>query len=767
MLDFAQPPLFTMSAQPFSTVLCQEINLLRSNPSAYAQYVSEHKARFVDDLIYKKPNGNKIRTKEGIKNVQATIDLLYQTQPLPPLQACGELESAALDHANDTEINNLVGHVGTDGSSTSNRILKYGIWDIKIGENLRYGNEEPRDIVVGWLVDDNKPGRGHRNNILQSDFALMGAAIGGHDVHGVCCVCTFAHSFRPPDLNAPVIVPTYNPRPTVPYPTAPPAPHLAPPPLPPVATNTASAVAPLRMPQDSPRIVGAPVPQTPQIAIPQTPQLGVPQTPQVRPPGAPFPPVPQTPQVPGSQTAMSMAPIPQTPHGVPQTPQVRPLGAPLPSIPQTPQGVPQTPQGVAQIPPGVPQTPQGVPQTPQIAIPQTPQAQSQASPIPQVSQTPQSTNLTSMTNCVLKFDHFENIHRLKETLITTDAPNFRKVNGFNVFGTGQPTLVAFGEAVTFIRDKLNMKQILWTNMRQEPVVYANGLSFTPRESTRLNENMEFPGVTGAVLEKLQSDFVAVLKGRAAPGLADEGKCRYFKDTYAEHPEDRKNIEYVVPLEGERPLLTLGEVYDNLKAAGFDLKYVRAPIVDEKAPSEGDFDVITAALVDEPNDTACIFNCQMGKGRTTTGMIIACLVKRFLYGAGEEVLAAPYEEPKSFKVIDKLIEKLPAAQAAKQILNRIIDLCGEPPVGTGLQNLRDCILWTKDKFNAEPDHKKPFWKHMSVNFIERYFYLICYATYVMEEGPANKLKGKTFSAWMGEHPELRTHIQEGMAEFQWE
>ena len=101
-------------------------------------------------------------------DVQSVIDLLYSLSPLPPLQACGELESASLDHANDTELHGLIGHVGSDGASTSHRIRKYGQWDIKIGENIRYTDEEPRDIVIAWLVDDSKPARGQRNNLLQS-----------------------------------------------------------------------------------------------------------------------------------------------------------------------------------------------------------------------------------------------------------------------------------------------------------------------------------------------------------------------------------------------------------------------------------------------------------------------------------------------------------------------------------------------------------------------------------------------------------------------
>ena len=59
-------------------------------------------------------------------------------------------------------------------------------------------------------------------------------------------------------------------------------------------------------------------------------------------------------------------------------------------------------------------------------------------------------------------------------------------------------------------------------------------------------------------------------------------------------------------------------------------------------------------------------------------------------------------------------------------------------GTGLQNLRECIVWTKQKFDFEPKVKKPFWKRMSVNFIERYCYLICFATYLKEEAPKGNI-----------------------------
>ncbi len=52
------------------------------------------------------------------------------------------------------------------------------------------------------------------------------------------------------------------------------------------------------------------------------------------------------------------------------------------------------------------------------------------------------------------------------------------------------------------------------------------------------------------------------------------QVKYFRDTYAEHPEDRENIEYGVRLNDDRSLVTLSGMYDQMKELGYDLKYTR-------------------------------------------------------------------------------------------------------------------------------------------------------------------------------------------------
>ena len=45
-----------------------------------------------------------------------------------------------------------------------------------------------------------------------------------------------------------------------------------------------------------------------------------------------------------------------------------------------------------------------------------------------------------------------------------------------------------------------------------------------------------------------------------------------------------------------------------------------------------------------------------------------------------------------------------------------------------------------------------WKSLILDFMERYFYLICFAAYALEHGPNNYQK--SFKSWMDDHNELR-------------
>ena len=88
----------------------------------------------------------------------------------------------------------------------------------------------------------------------------------------------------------------------------------------------------------------------------------------------------------------------------------------------------------------------------------------------------------------------------------------------------------------------------------------------------------------------------------------------------------------------------------------------------------------------------------------------------------------------FDVIKELMEKLPGAVEGKKKLDRVIDLCGPSPKGSGLQNLRECIIETKWKYDVAPEDRQIAFKQMILSFMERYFYLICFSVYAEQHGP---------------------------------
>ena len=74
-----------------------------------------------------------------------------------------------------------------------------------------------------------------------------------------------------------------------------------------------------------------------------------------------------------------------------------------------------------------------------------------------------------------------------------------------------------------------------------------------------------------------------------------------------------------------------EVYAALAKEGFKVDYYRIPITDGSSPRESIFDQFYQAIWPTRSQDRVIFNCQMGAGRTTMGMVIACLIRARKFG----------------------------------------------------------------------------------------------------------------------------------------
>ena len=174
----------------------QELNLVRTQPQAYIKYLEEYKKEFKG--YYRKKGGHySLLTLEGTDAVDEAIAELRELEPLPFLRFSKGLAKACQDHIDDQSITGETGHQGADGLYAEHRAKRYGNWQRTVAENIQYGASTAKEIVISLLVDDAVLDRGHRINILNPIFRVVGIAFGPHKIYGDMCTMTFTAGFIP------------------------------------------------------------------------------------------------------------------------------------------------------------------------------------------------------------------------------------------------------------------------------------------------------------------------------------------------------------------------------------------------------------------------------------------------------------------------------------------------------------------------------------------------------------------------------------------
>jgi uncharacterized protein YkwD len=87
-----------------------------------------------------------------------------------PLTVVAELNQAAQSHSQDMATHNFVGHIGSDGSTVTDRLERAGYvgwWEV--AENVAAGQPTAEAAVAWWM---NSPG--HRANILNCRLKDIG-----------------------------------------------------------------------------------------------------------------------------------------------------------------------------------------------------------------------------------------------------------------------------------------------------------------------------------------------------------------------------------------------------------------------------------------------------------------------------------------------------------------------------------------------------------------------------------------------------------------
>ncbi|CAM8986438.1 unnamed protein product [Rhodiola kirilowii] len=370
---------------------------------------------------------------------------------------------------------------------------------------------------------------------------------------------------------------------------------------------------------------------------------------------------------------------------------------------------------------------------------------------------------------ILKSDHFPGCQNKRLTPHIDGAPNYRKAESLPVHGVAIPTIEGIRNVLNHIGGQADGKctQVLWISLREEPLVYINGRPFVLRDVGRPFTNLEYTGINRERVEQMEA--------RLKEDILLEAASYGDKILVTDELPDGQMVDQWEQVSCDSVKTPL-EVYEELLADGYLVDYERVPITDEKPPKELDFDLLVHKISLANIKTEIIFNCQMGRGRTTTGMVIATLV--YLNRTGASGIPRTNSLGKVMDGISNITDNLPNSEEAirrgeygvirslirvleggvegKKQVDKVIDRCAS------MQNLREAIATYRNNILRQADElKRETSLSFFVEYLERYYFLICFAVYIHTERSAldpNSSDYNNFSDWMQARPELYSIIR---------
>ena len=189
--SMADPAMAAGPRDGLAREVLEEINFLRTDPRGYVQVLRDYRTQFREDIVIR-PGRISIQTYEGVAAVDEAIRYMQRQPAMAALRPDAVLARAAADHVADQGASGGFGHYGADGRDFTVRIARRGGQPYG-GENISYGYETAREVVLQLLVDDNVRDRGHRVNLFREGFVRAGAACGRHARYDYMCVIDFGY----------------------------------------------------------------------------------------------------------------------------------------------------------------------------------------------------------------------------------------------------------------------------------------------------------------------------------------------------------------------------------------------------------------------------------------------------------------------------------------------------------------------------------------------------------------------------------------------
>jgi hypothetical protein len=172
------------------------MNLIRHDPGRYAEMFVAPAISYYHGREYRFPGREEIlMTREGVAPARELYRELKATPSLPLFHPSKGMSRAAASHAGAQSRSGQIGHAGQGGMRA--RIEREGQWMGLIAENIAYNSPSAHEAVIGLMIDDGVPDRGHRVNMLNENLQVVGVAWNTHPrFNGGVYVIKYAEEFR-------------------------------------------------------------------------------------------------------------------------------------------------------------------------------------------------------------------------------------------------------------------------------------------------------------------------------------------------------------------------------------------------------------------------------------------------------------------------------------------------------------------------------------------------------------------------------------------
>ncbi|XP_070185653.1 paladin-like [Littorina saxatilis] len=324
--------------------------------------------------------------------------------------------------------------------------------------------------------------------------------------------------------------------------------------------------------------------------------------------------------------------------------------------------------------------------------------------------------------------------------------NFRRVMGLPVYGMAQPARDGLSRVVNYLLSKKQgYGEAVVVNLRNDIVIEFDEATYHVEDSSNLGEPVSVYGASGRDMEASEQALLKEIKGKKSVTVHEE-----LGD----------------PTVSKTPVSTFtpDDLWQQQRLQTLDMCYRRLPINYDHGFQEKEFGVIQQLMLGymktesswKDNQAAFVFHCRTGKSRTSLAMAAASIVffhmRGFPYGAkpGEqELVSCPNRSYTlgEFVVVMRLVRRLPDGYQRKREVDFVLDRLFETMSPMHF-HLREVIFVTYNKIkSANCESIRERRRRQSLDFMERYIYLILYNTYIAEEKHTNFTR--SFSHWMKE------------------